>query len=69
MLLFEESFDSEKNYLPSDGVVNFYGKIFTLEEANFYYQNLLQTINWQNDEAIIFGKKNNYQTQSCLVRR
>ena len=57
MLLFEESFDSEKNYLPSDGLVNFYGKIFTLEEANFYYQNLLQTINWQNDEAIIFGKK------------
>ena len=57
MLLFEETFDPEKNYLPEDGFVNFYGKIFDQQEADYYYQVLLDSIAWQNDEAIIFGKK------------
>ncbi len=57
MLLFEESYNSEKNYLPEGGIVNFYGKIFDQQEADFYYKVLLNSIKWQNDEAIIFGKK------------
>lgn len=57
MLLFEDSFDSDKNYLPQDGIVNFYGKIFKQLEADYYYQVLLDSIAWQNDEANIFGKK------------
>ena len=57
MLLFEEDFDSTKNYLPEGGIVNFYGKIFTQQEADYYFKILLESIKWQNDEATIFGKK------------
>ena len=57
MLLFEETYDSNKNYLPHGGTVNFYGKIFNQQSADFYYGALLETIRWQNDEAFIFGKK------------
>lgn len=57
MLLFEEKYDSNKNYLPHGGTVNFYGKIFNQQSADFYYGALLETIRWQNDEAFIFGKK------------
>jgi alkylated DNA repair dioxygenase AlkB len=57
MQLFEEDIDKEKNWLPADGTVHYYGKIFSAAEADFYYQTLLETIDWKNDEAIIFGKK------------
>ncbi|MDB5119715.1 MAG: methylase [Sphingobacteriales bacterium] len=44
------------NLLPDDGVVNYYGKIIDREESKHYYQTLLNTIEWKNDEAKIFGK-------------
>lgn len=45
------------NLLPQDGIVNYYGKILNAKEAVFYFQTLLDTIDWQNDKAIIFGKE------------
>lgn len=57
MELFENIPNPEINLLPKDGIVNYYGKISTHEEADFYYKKLLKTIIWKNDEAIIFGKK------------
>ena len=42
--------------MPSDGVVNYYGKLFTQKEANTYLNCLLDTIDWKNDELVIFGK-------------
>lgn len=45
------------NLLPQDGIVNYYGKILNAKEAVFYFQTLLNTIDWQNDKAIIFGKE------------
>ena len=57
MELFEREIDSTANLLPKDGTVNYYGKIFSLEEADYYYRLLLSEIEWRNDEAIIFGKK------------
>lgn len=57
MKLFEEDIDPNKNWLPHDGTVHYYGKICTEQEANFYLQNLLDHIKWRNDEAVIFGKK------------
>ncbi len=57
MELFENLIDKSKNWLPKDGIVLYFGKIFNLEEANTYYQKLLETIPWRNDEAIIYGKK------------
>lgn len=57
MKLFEIPPDSTKNWLPKEGTVHYYGKIYKAAEANTYYDVLLNTIKWQNDEAIIFGKK------------
>ena len=44
------------NLLPGDGVVNYYGKIIDEKDTQFYFQTLLNTIDWKNDEAKIFGK-------------
>ena len=57
MNLFDALNDKTKNWLPHDGTVQYYGKVFSAQEADFYYQNLLESIAWRNDEAIIFGKK------------
>ena len=57
MELFKFEMDSERNLLPRDGIVNYFGEIFSEEEANHYYSILLNTIVWKNDEAIIFGRK------------
>ena len=57
MELFEIEADPTKNLLPRDGTVHYYGKLFSLEEANAYYEALLKTLDWRNDEAVIFGKK------------
>jgi alkylated DNA repair dioxygenase AlkB len=42
--------------LPKDGTVNYYGKLLSFKDANHYLDRLLNTIEWKNDEAIIFGK-------------
>jgi len=48
---------SEKNLLPYDGEVNYFEKLFSEIEANYYFKKLFETIDWQNDEVILFGKK------------
>ena len=57
MDLFSTEHDENFNLLPKDGTVNYYGKIFSFQEANWYLEKLLQTIEWKNDEALIFGKR------------
>jgi len=42
--------------LPFDGEVNYFGKIMPNDEANRYLNSLLNTIQWKNDEVVIFGK-------------
>ena len=44
MNLFDALIDKTKNWLPNDGTVQYFGKVFSGQEANFYYQNLLETI-------------------------
>ncbi len=44
------------NLLPYDGVVEYYGKILENGEADRVFQNLQNTIQWKNDEAVLFGK-------------
>ncbi|MEO6818677.1 MAG: alpha-ketoglutarate-dependent dioxygenase AlkB [Ginsengibacter sp.] len=56
MDLFSNETDHQKNLLKNDGCVNYYGKLFTNLEANIYLDCLLNTIEWKNDEAVIFGK-------------
>lgn len=55
--LFDQNFDAEINLLPKDGTVNYYGKILDQKQSDRFYQTLLETIEWKNDEAVIFGKK------------
>ncbi len=51
-------FNSEPlvNVLPHDGVVTYYGKVLDTKEANQYFDRLLHSIEWKNDEAVIFGR-------------
>jgi len=48
--------DPNRNIIPFDGTVNYWGKILTDPEINFFYECLLAKCAWKNDEAIIFGK-------------
>lgn len=56
MNLFSPENPQDDNLLPYDGMVNYFGTVFKKEEADFYLEKLLTTIEWRNDEAIIFGK-------------
>ncbi len=57
MKLFDIKIDATKNLLPKDGTVNYYGKLLNDKDADCYLKTLLDTIEWRNDEAIIYGKK------------
>ncbi|MFD2288745.1 alpha-ketoglutarate-dependent dioxygenase AlkB [Pedobacter petrophilus] len=56
MDLFSSTINLNKNLLPYDGTVRYSGQLFTVEEANAYFEVLLNTIDWKNDEAFIMGK-------------
>lgn len=56
MSLFEDVSDYPLNILPKDGTVYYYGKVFSKEKADFYFDYLFNKIPWENDEAVIFGK-------------
>lgn len=55
MDLFNEH-NPHTNLLPYDGIVQYYGKVMPHDKAQFYLDKLLNTIEWKNDEAVIFGK-------------
>ena len=57
MDLFNNATDETINLLPKDGTVNYYGRLLPIKEANHYLEKLLHTIEWRNDEALIFGKR------------
>ena len=57
MNLFNKEFDPEFNLLPNDGTVNYFGKLFSQTDATNYLDLLIKTIEWKNDEAVIFGKR------------
>jgi len=45
-----------ENLLPFDGTVIYHGKILKRDAAANYHNVLMDTIQWKNDEAVIFGK-------------
>ena len=49
--------DETTNLLPKDGTVNYYGPIFSSVISKKYFESLLETIEWKNDEIVLFGKK------------
>lgn len=56
MDLFSQFDDSPRNLLPKEGTVNYHGIVLSKEKADSYYNSLLNSIEWKNDEAIVFGK-------------
>lgn len=56
MDLFSNQTNGIRNLLPKDGTVNYYGRVFSVKDADHYLNSLLAGIEWRNDEAIIFGK-------------
>lgn len=45
-----------RNLLPRDGQVTYFGRLFSSCEADRLAGRLTQEIEWQNDQAVIFGK-------------
>lgn len=56
MQLFDYPCDPRKNLLPKEGTVLYFGKTMDQTEADHFYQLLMNTIEWRNDEAVMFGK-------------
>lgn len=56
MQLFDNLPRPLTNLLPKDGIVNYYGKVFDSNEADLFFEKLLNDIAWENDQAVIFGK-------------
>ncbi|AZB10332.1 alpha-ketoglutarate-dependent dioxygenase AlkB [Chryseobacterium sp. G0162] len=54
--LFDETPDYPLSLLSYDGTVLYYGKVFSKDESDVYYDYLFNQIPWQNDEAVVFGK-------------
>ncbi|MDQ1087712.1 alpha-ketoglutarate-dependent dioxygenase AlkB [Siphonobacter sp. SORGH_AS_1065] len=57
MNLFDYEPARHKNWLPYDGTVNYYGKLLSQSEADFFLNKLLEKIQWENDRAVLFGKE------------
>jgi len=49
--------DETTNILPQDGIVNYYGRIMSDSDADYYYNRLAETIKWERDVVVIFGKR------------
>jgi alkylated DNA repair dioxygenase AlkB len=56
MELFEQEVEPYKNLLPHQGIVNYYGRLMNHAKADHYFNSLMSSIEWRNDEAVIFGK-------------
>lgn len=48
--------NSTSNLLPFDGIVNYFGRVFSSKESDSYFDVLWETIEWRNDEANMFGR-------------
>ena len=57
MDLFDDIVDPSENLLPCDGLVNYYGKLLSRQDADAYLNRLLHEIEWKHDKAIIYGKQ------------
>ncbi len=48
--------DTISNLLPQGGTVNYYGHIVKKEQADRFFNELFNTIEWKHDQAQVFGK-------------
>ncbi len=56
MDLFNNEIQGQTNLLPKDGFVVYHKNLLTSQEANHYFDCLLNTIEWKNDQAFLYGK-------------
>lgn len=57
MNLFENTADPARNLLPYDGEAYYFGPLMSPQDASRHATILMQTIAWQQDELVLFGKK------------
>jgi alkylated DNA repair dioxygenase AlkB len=55
--LFSKNPDPACNLLSEDGILNYFGPVMNDRQATHYFNTLMNTIEWKNDEAIVFGKR------------
>ena len=55
MDLFSSILEQPMNLLPYDGEVNYFGEIFSSDENDYYFDLLLNIIDWRCDKAVVFG--------------
>lgn len=56
MDLFSTLLEQPINLLPYDGEVNYFGEIMPLDDSDYYFNRLLNNIDWRCDQAMVFGK-------------
>lgn len=57
-MVFTENFSSmDRNLLPEQGEVYYFGPILSKETSDFYFEALKDEVPWAHDELILFGKK------------
>lgn len=49
--------NSNDNLLPFDGLVNYFPKVLNQDICTNYFDVLLNSIDWKNDEIVMFGKR------------
>src|SRR5688572_24834878 len=60
MVMQQDLFNTQaQNLLPYDGEVICYPQFFNREESDFYFEKLMDTIEWQQDKMKIYGKEVN----------
>nr|WP_297783691.1 alpha-ketoglutarate-dependent dioxygenase AlkB [uncultured Allomuricauda sp.] len=57
MDLFTNQIDPTQNILPQDGTVNYFGSIVNQNKADYYFEQLLNGIPWEQDVVHMFGKR------------
>ena len=57
MDIFGNKLSQPINLINKDGLVDYYGSLLTHSQANRYFSQLWESIEWKNDRAIIYGKE------------
>lgn len=55
--MFHKEEDQHINLLQDGGEAYYFGRILNSKKADHYFNRLMETIDWQQDEVIIFGKR------------
>ncbi len=57
MNLFESLESASTNLLPHDGMVNYYGRLFSKSDSDLHTTHLLEKIPWEHDRHFMYGKE------------